>query len=160
MKIPKTNAMRLLERSGIAYQAHTYNSADGAIDGMAVAGKTGRDPQQVYKTLASRGASGEVYIFCIPVDMELPLKRAAAAANEKSLAMLPLADVTRVTGYVRGGVSPFAMKKKYRTFVAEAAKAWETVLVSGGQVGLQIELAPEDLVTATEGGWFDAAPDQ
>lgn len=159
MKITKTNAMRLLERLGIAYEAHTYSSADGAIDGMAVAAKTGRNPQQVYKTLATRGASGEVHIFCIPVDMELPLKRTAAAAGEKSLAMLPLADVTKVTGYVRGGVSPMAMKKKYHTFVADAAKAWGTILVSGGQVGLQIALAPEDLLAATEGNWFAAGPE-
>lgn len=160
MKRSKTNAMRLLERLGIAYEAHTYSSADGAIDGMAVAAKTGRNPQQVYKTLATRGASGEVYIFCIPVDMELPLKRAAATAGEKSLAMLPLADVTKMTGYVRGGVSPMGMKKKHHTFVADAARAWETILVSGGQVGLQIELAPEDLVGATEGNWFEAKPDR
>lgn len=148
MKQQKTNAMRLLEKLDIPYQAHGYATDDGAVDGLSVAKKTGRDPARVYKTLCAKGASGGVLVFCIPVDRELDLKAAARAAGEKSVAMLPLAGVNAATGYVRGGVSPLAMKKAYPTWIDEAAGAMPTILVSGGRVGLQIELAPAGLARA------------
>ena len=151
MKTAKTNAMRLLESLGIPCQMREYETKDGAIDGVSVAHKTGQDPARVFKTLVARGASGAVLVFCIPVEGELDLKRAARAAGEKSVAMLPLSGVTPATGYVRGGVSPMGMKKRYPTFIDRAALGHETILVSGGKVGLQLELAPQDLLRATDG---------
>lgn len=154
MKPAKTNAMRLLEGLGFSYTPHTYDTADGAIDGVSVAAKTQRDANTVYKTLVTRGASGAVLVFCLPVGGELHLKAAARAAGEKSIAMLPLQNITAITGYVRGGVSPLAMKKSYPTFIDEAAQQQGTILVSGGKIGLQIELAPQDLATAVQAAWF------
>lgn len=145
-KVAKTNAMRILEREKIPCQMHRYNAEDGEIDGMSVARKTGRDPARVYKTLVARGASGGVLVFCIPVDAELDLKKAAKAAKEKSIAMLPVAALNETTGYVRGGVSPVGMKKNYPTFLSAEATKHESILVSGGRVGLQIEMAPQDLL--------------
>lgn len=147
----KTNAMRLLESLGIPCQMREYETKDGANDGVSVAHKTGQDPARVFKTLVARGASGAVLVFCIPVEGELDLKRAARAAGEKSVAMLPLSGVTPATGYVRGGVSPMGMKKRYPTFIDASALGYDTILVSGGKVGLQLELAPQDLLRATGG---------
>lgn len=152
-KQSKTNAMRLLERLGIPYTAHSYDTADGAIDGMAVAAKTGRDPARVYKTLVTKGGGG-LFVFCLPVNRELDLKAAARAAGEKNLAMLPVSQINAATGYVRGGVSPLGMARQYPTFVAAEAEDQATVLVSGGRIGLQIELAPADLIQAAKAGWF------
>lgn len=149
MKISKTNAMRLLEQQGIAYTCHSYATNDGALDGVSVAAKTGQNPEKVYKTLVTKGAGGGVYVFCIPVAEELNLKLAAKAAGEKSVQMLPLAQITQVTGYVRGGCSPVGMKKQYPTFVHDKAAALASMVVSGGRVGLQVELPPQDLQRAT-----------
>lgn len=150
MKQTKTNAMRLLDKAGIAYAAQSYDTADGAIDGVSVAKKTGRDPARVFKTLVCTGASGSVYVFCIPVAAELQLKAAARAAGEKSLGMLPVARLLETTGYVKGGCSPVGMKKQYPTFLHESAFGFETILVSGGKVGLQIELSPIALAGCTK----------
>ncbi|MGD9559260.1 MAG: Cys-tRNA(Pro) deacylase [Oscillospiraceae bacterium] len=154
MKSEKTNAMRLLERLKIPYQPQHYAVEDGAIDGLAVAAKTGRDPQQVYKTLVAKGASGAVLVFCIPVAQALNLKQAAKAAGEKSLAMAPLAQITPLTGYVRGGVSPLGMKKAYPVYLYADALQQPHILVSGGRIGLQIELAPQDLIRAVNATLF------
>ncbi|MDL2219434.1 Cys-tRNA(Pro) deacylase [Ruminococcaceae bacterium OttesenSCG-928-O06] len=154
MKTPKTNAMRLLETMGIAYTCHTYSTADGAIDGPAVAAKTGRDPGTVFKTLATRGVGGGLCVFCLPVNQELNLKKAAAAAGEKRVEMLAVAQITAATGYVRGGVSPLGMKKAWPTFLEESALKQESILVSGGRIGLQIELAPADLLKAANATVF------
>lgn len=154
MKTIKTNAMRLLDKAGIPYQTHQYQTGDGAIDGLSVAQKTGQSPHIVYKTLVAKGASGCILIFCLPVNSELNLKAAARAANEKNVALLPLAQVTTVTGYVRGGVSPLAMKKQYPTFIDEQAKAHSSIVVSGGRVGFQIEIEPNQLCAVAEGAFF------
>lgn len=151
MKTVKTNAMRLLESLGIPCQMREYKTKDGANDGVSVAHKTGQDPARVFKTLVARGASGAVLVFCIPVEGELDLKLAARAAGEKSVAMLPLSGVTPATGCVRGGVSPMGMKKRYPTFIDASALGHDTILVSGGKVGLQLELTPRDLLRATDG---------
>lgn len=151
MKQGKTNAMRILERMGIPYTMHEYDAAGGAIDGVSVAHKTGQDPTRVFKTLVAKGASGAVLVFCIPVERELHLKAAARAAGEKSVAMAPLANLTPLTGYVRGGCSPVGMKKAYPTFLDASALLQGTILVSGGRVGLQIEIAPADLLRAANG---------
>jgi len=147
MSIPKTNAMRLLDKAGIRYQMHMYEH-DGFTDGVTVAQMLGIPPERVFKTLVALGASRTVYVFVIPVARELDLKAAARAVGEKSMALLPLAELGRVTGYVRGGCSPLGMKKDYRTVIDSACLAQETILVSAGRRGVQIEIAPEDLARA------------
>ncbi len=154
----KTNAMRLLENEKIPYTVHEYDASDGEIDGVSVARKTGREAAMVFKTLVTRGAGGGCFVFCLPVDAELDLKLAAKTAGEKSIAMVPLAQVLPLTGYVRGGVSPLGMKKRYPFFLAAAAMDHSTILVSGGRIGLQIEIAPNDLLGATGGAVFATSP--
>lgn len=146
MKIAKTNAMRLLERANIAYTPHSYETADGALNGVSVAQKTGQDPSAVFKTLVTHCGTN-YFVFCVPVEKELDLKLAAHAANQKYIEMIPAANITAVTGYIKGGCSPFSMKKQYPTFLEESALSFPTILVSGGKVGLQIEVSPQDLVT-------------
>ena len=145
-KEEKTNVMRLLERAGVPYTPHTYDHSDGVIDGAGVARKLGQDPARVFKTLVTRGASGEYAVFCLPVEAELDLKKAARAAGEKSVAMIHVADINKVTGYIRGGCSPLGMKKPFRTFFDASVSALDTVMVSAGKIGFQIEVAPAALL--------------
>lgn len=149
MKQIKTNAMRILEREKIPYTLHTYDTG-GPVDGVSVAHKTGRDAGQVFKTLVARGAGDAHYVFVIPVDRELNLKAAARAAGEKSVALVPLAQLTPLTGYVRGGCSPVGLKKPFPVYLDAGAAEWQTILVSGGRVGTQIEIAPADLMRAVD----------
>lgn len=142
----KTNAMRMLDKAGLPYEVHTYAHGDGKIDGPSVAQKLGQDPRTVFKTLVTQGAGGGYYVFVLPVEKELDLKAAARAVGEKSVAMLPLGELNRVTGYVRGGCSPVGMKKRYPTVFDESVKGLERVMVSGGQIGCQIACAPELLL--------------
>ena len=151
----KTNAMRILDRQKIPYQMMSYESGDGKIDGISVAGKIGRDPQSVYKTLVAQGASRTIYVYVIPVAEELNLKKAAAAAGEKKVEMAPVKDIQKLTGYIRGGCSPIGMIKKYRTFIQEDACNLGTIIVSGGKIGTQIEIKPEFLAQVTEADYKD-----
>lgn len=151
MKQNKTNALRLLEKAGIPYTAAEYDTTDGSIDGISVAHKTGRSPEEVFKTLVAKGASGGIFVFCIPAGQELDVKAAARAAGEKSIHMLPLASLLGVTGYVRGGCSPIGMKKAFPTFIHSTALNLPQILVSGGRPGLQIQLTPAHLLQATGG---------
>ena len=151
----KTNAMRILDREKIPYQMMSYESGDGKIDGISVAGKIGRDPQSVYKTLVAQGASGAIYVYVIPVAEELNLKKAASAAADKKVEMAPVKDIQKLTGYIRGGCSPIGMTKKYRTFIQEGARELDTVIVSGGKIGTQIEIKPELLAQVTEADFKD-----
>jgi len=141
----KTNAMRALENAGIAYTAHEYMPDDGAIDGISVAKKIGRSVDQVFKTLVTQGASRDYYVFVIPVAMELNLKAAAKAVGEKSVEMIHVADINKVTGYIRGGCSPIGMKKPFRTVIDSNCILQRTIIVSAGKIGHQIEVAPDDL---------------
>ncbi|NLW21675.1 MAG: Cys-tRNA(Pro) deacylase [Tissierellia bacterium] len=145
----KTNAMRILDTKNIEYRALTYDKGDGRIDGISVAEKIGRDLKEVFKTLVAKGNSGELYVFIIPVAEELDLKKAAKAAGEKKIEMIPVKDITKFTGYVRGGCSPIGMKKQYPTFLDESALNLDTLVVSGGKIGVQIELSPQDLQEVT-----------
>ncbi len=140
----KTNAMRILDSAGVSYKQHDYHS-EGFIDGVTVAHKVGMPPDQVFKTLVAQGASRAYYVFVIPVEKELNLKAAAKAVGEKSVEMIKVADITKVTGYVRGGCSPIGMKKTFRTVIDRACEAFDSVLVSAGKLGAQIELSPADL---------------
>ena len=145
--IPKTNAMRILETLKVPYTMHTYDPG-GEIDGISVAEKLGQNKDQVFKTLVTKGRSGEQYVFVIPVAEELDLKAAAHSVSEKSVEMIHVKDIQKVTGYIRGGCSPLGMKKQVRTVIDELAKAQPTVIVSGGKIGFQMELTPEDLANS------------
>lgn len=147
----KTNAMRILDTQKVPYEILTYDSKDGKIDGVAVAGKIGRHASQVYKTLVAVGASKSLYVFVIPVEAELDLKKAAKEAGEKKVEMLPVKDIQKFTGYIRGGCSPIGMKKNYPTFLDDSAEGLETIIVSAGKIGFQVELAPDQLLYLSKG---------
>lgn len=142
----KTNVMRILDKAKITYKAHTYDHSDGAIDGAAVAEKMGQNPEQVFKTLVTKGAGRDYYVFVIPVLKELDLKRAAKSVGEKHVEMIHVKDINKVTGYIRGGCSPIGMKEQFVTVFDKSAENIETIIVSAGKIGYQIELAPKDLI--------------
>lgn len=144
-KEEKTNVMRMLDKAGVAYAAHTYAYGDGAVDGLSVAAKLSQDPARVFKTLVTKGAGGGFFVFVIPVAAELDLKKAARAVGEKSVSMLPVSELLKTTGYVRGGCSPLGMKKAFPTALDASALAQPTICVSAGRIGFQVELAPGEL---------------
>ncbi|MDF2523489.1 MAG: aminoacyl-tRNA deacylase [Clostridiales bacterium] len=149
MEKVKTNAMRILDKAGIKYNAHTYDHSDGLIDGISVAKKMGQPVEKVYKTLVTQGSSREYYVFVIPVADELDLKAAAKAVTEKAVEMIKVTDINKVTGYIRGGCSPVGMKKEYKTVLDSSADGLDTIIVSAGKIGYQIELTPNDLIKLT-----------
>lgn len=149
----KTNVMRLLEQRGIPYTAHFYDAA--LTDGPSVAAAVGVEADRTFKTLVLSGASGAHYVFVIPVNCVLQLKKAAAAAGEKSVCMLPQKELLPLTGYVHGGCSPLGMKKPFRTFVNDTAELFDTVCCSAGKRGAQIELKPSDLIAVSGAAVFD-----
>ena len=146
-KEEKTNVMRVLEQKKIPYTPHTYPHGEGeAPDGVTVAQSLGLNPDQVFKTLVTKGASGGYYVFDIPVADTLDLKKAAKAVGEKSIAMLHQKELLPLTGYVHGGCSPVGMKKQYPTVFHETAEIIDTITVSAGKIGYQVELKPADLI--------------
>ncbi|MCI6359319.1 MAG: Cys-tRNA(Pro) deacylase [Clostridiales bacterium] len=155
----KTNVMRLLEQKKISYTPHSYPHADVPVDGVTVAGMIGVEPARVFKTLVARGASKSIYVFVIPVARELDLKKAAKSVGEKSIAMIHVSEITGLTGYVRGGCSPVGMKKRYRTVLDTQAQRVETLLVSAGKIGYQVELAPDALLALVGGTVADLTVD-
>lgn len=150
-KMKKTNVMRILDSNKIKYSVHTYESSDDINDAVSVAGKIGKNPDSVFKTLVTRGMSKELYVFVIPGPSELDLKKAASAAGEKKIEMIPVKDLLSATGYIRGGCSPVGMKKHYRTFIDSSAKDLESIVVSAGKIGFQTELKPADLIETVNG---------
>ena len=140
----KTNAMRILDRMKIPYSHYTY-ACDEFVDGISVADMLSLPHEKVYKTLVAQGASKEYYVFVIPIEAELDLKKAARAVGEKSVSMIHVKEINAVTGYVRGGCTAVGMKKQYPTVFHETAEILDTILVSAGKVGYQVELAPADL---------------
>ena len=150
-KETKTNAMRKLDTLHISYTEHQYDASDGHIDGVAVATKCGLDPDQVFKTLVTQGNDRNFYVFVIPVREELDLKKCAKAAQVKSVEMIHVKDLLKTTGYIRGGCSPVGMKKEFSTFFDETMVLFDTVYVSGGRIGTQIEISPDDLMRVTNG---------
>ena len=146
-KEEKTNVMRTLEQKKIAYTAKTYPHGEGdAIDGVSVARAVGLEPEMVFKTLVCKGASGGYYVFDIPVEENLDLKKAARAVGEKSVAMLPQKELLPLTGYVHGGCSPVGMKKLFPTVFHSSVENLPTVIVSAGKIGYQVEVKPADLM--------------
>lgn len=147
----KTNAMRILDSKKVSYEMLSYESEDGKIDGISVAHKIGVDEKNVFKTLVVQGTSKELYVFVIPVAEELDLKSAAKIAGEKKVEMIPVKDILKHTGYIRGGCSPIGLKRPYKTFIHESAKELDFIIVSAGKIGHQIKLNPNDLVNVVEG---------
>lgn len=147
----KTNAMRILDSKKVSYEMLSYESEDGKIDGISVAHKIGVDEKKVFKTLVAQGTSKELYVFVIPVAEELDLKSAAKIAGEKKVEMIPVKDILKHTGYIRGGCSPIGLKRPYKTFIHESAKDLDFMIVSAGKIGHQIKLNPNDLVNVVEG---------
>ena len=157
-KDDKTNVMRILEQSAILYTPHTY-PPDGPIDGVSVAAFLGQDPEQVFKTLVTKAAGGNYYVFDIPVAETLDLKKAAKAVGEKSIAMIPQKDLLGLTGYIHGGCSPIGMKKQFPTVIHETAQLFDTVCVSAGKIGAQVELSPFDLQNLLGAAFADVTVD-
>ena len=146
-KEEKTNVMRILEQKQIPYTPHAYEHEQGvAVDGVTVARSLGQDPEQVFKTLVARGAGKSIYVFVIPVAENLDLKKAARAVGEKSIEMIHVKEINALTGYVRGGCSPVGMKKQYPTVFHETVQIVDTIMVSAGKIGYQVELAPDALI--------------
>lgn len=143
-KQEKTNVMRILEQKKIAYKSYEYSDTE-AISGVEVAKVLGEDVNQVFKTLVTVGATKANYVFMIPVHKELDLKKAAKAVGEKSIAMIKSKELLPLTGYIHGGCSPIGMKKQFRTVVHCTVTGFETILFSGGKIGFQVEVSPEDL---------------
>ena len=150
----KTNALRELEAAGAAHEA-LFFEADGSMTGVEIALSQGEEVDAVFKTLVTVGKSGEHYVFLVPVACELDLKKAAAAAGEKAVAMVRSRELLPLTGYVHGGCSPVGMKKQFPVFIHETAGQQEHIFVSAGRVGYQIELAPDDLRKVVEGKYAD-----
>lgn len=156
----KTNVMRLLDQKKIKYTAREYPHSDAPVDGVTAAALMGQDPARVFKTLVARGASKKIYVFDIPAAAELDLKKAAKAVGEKSITMVHVSEITALTGYVRGGCSPVGMKKLYPTVFHETAAGLDTVIVSAGRIGFQVELAPADLIGLVRGAYADITTEE
>lgn len=145
----KTNALRMLDAANIDYKYHYYEGAEGK-SGSEIARIQGQPSEQVYKTLVTVGKSAEHYVFIIPVDEELDLKKAANAVGEKNIEMIKSKELLPLTGYIHGGCSPIGMKKFFKTTIDETAILYDRIFVSGGHVGLQVELSPDDLMSIVE----------
>lgn len=154
-KFKKTNAMRILENKKIHYKYYEYEVIEGKTDGISVANLLGQDHKKVFKTLVTIGSSKEHYVFVIPVAQELDLKKAAKAAGEKKIEMIPMKSLLATTGYIHGGCSPVGMKKQFKTFLHKSAEDNERIICSGGKIGLQIDVALEDLVKLIEAQLLD-----
>jgi Cys-tRNA(Pro)/Cys-tRNA(Cys) deacylase len=150
----KTNAMRILDRKKIDYDILTYDVGDGKIDGIAVSKKINRSKEMVYKTLVAHREQN-LFIFVIPVAEELDLKKAAKAAGEKKIEMLPVKNLQKWTGYIRGGCSPVGMKRNYPTFIDSRAYHLQKIVVSAGKIGMQIEIEPGKLADIVEAQFLE-----
>ncbi len=151
----KTNAVRMIEAAGIIYNLNEYEAPEGFLDGVSVAKVLGQNPEQTFKTLVAVGSSRELYVCVIPVVEELDLKKAAKHFGEKKMEMLPSKQITETTGYIKGGCSPVGMKKRFKTAIHRTAADFEKIMVSAGKVGLQVELAPSDLIRITGAEFAD-----
>ena len=156
-KEEKTNVMRVLDQKKIPYTPHAYPVGDAAPDGVSVAQMLGQDPAAVFKTLVAKGASGGYYVFDVPVEATLDLKKAAKAVGEKSITMLPAKDLLPLTGYVHGGCSPVGMKKRFPTVFHQSCLEQDTICVSAGKVGFQVEVRPADLIALVGASTADVA---
>lgn len=146
MKIQKTNAMRILDSRKLPYEVLSYEHGNEAVAGLDVANQLHENPEQVFKTLVTMANTKEYIVFAIPVAHELHLKKCAKAAGVKSVEMIHVKDINRLTGYVRGGCSLIGMKKQFRTFVHESCTQYASIMFSGGKIGIQIKMDPKDML--------------
>lgn len=161
-KTPKTNAMRELERAGIAFELRTYDATDEDLSsgiGVRISAELGEDPAASFKTLVTTTPSGDHVVCCIPVAEELDLKKAAAAAGEKNLTMMHVRDLEAITGYVRGGCTPVGMKKQFPTLIDETAQLFDQIGISGGKRGISLRLNPEELAAHLNACFADIVRD-
>lgn len=156
-KSAKTNAIRLVESAGVSHRVYEYDVSDGRIDARAIAEKIGRSPDEVLKTLVAEAPGHRYFVFLVPAASELDLKKAARAANCKSIEMIPQKQLLPLTGYVHGGCSPLGMKKAFPTLIDESAILYESICVSGGRIGLNLAIGPEDLAGLTGAEFADIA---
>ncbi len=154
----KTNAMRILDKEKIPYEAFYYD-CDEFVDGVHIADMLGQPYESSFKTLVMQGKSKNYFVFVLPIAEEVDMKKAARVVGEKSLEMLHVKDIQAVTGYIRGGVTSIGMKKKYPTVIHETAQLYDTIIVSGGMLGTQIHLKPDDLCKAVSGSFADIVAD-
>lgn len=155
----KTNAMRILDSKKIEYSEIEYDASSG-ISALDVAKSTGEDPSTIYKTLVTVSREKEHFVFVVPSEKELDLKKAATAAGTKNIEMIPQKELLPLTGYVHGGCSPVGMKKEFKTFLDSSAKDKEYIFISGGKIGIQIKINPNDLVGAIDGKYFEISKDK
>lgn len=148
----KTNAMRILDRLKLPYTLNSYECKE-FIDGVHIADMLGQDPAQSFKTLVCSGKGGGYYVFVLPVARELDLKKAARAVGAKAVELLPVKEINAVTGYIRGGCTAIGMKKQYPTVIDQSAGEFDRIIISGGRIGSQIFLAPDDFIKATGGSY-------
>ncbi|MBQ3583691.1 MAG: Cys-tRNA(Pro) deacylase [Lachnospiraceae bacterium] len=144
----KTNAMRILDRNKISYTVNTYECEE-FVDGIHIADQLGQSYEQSFKTLVTVGKSNAYYVFVIPIDKEIDMKKAAKEVNEKNIEMIHVKDINKVTGYIRGGCTPIGMKKQYKTVLHKSILEFEEVIISGGRIGAQIFIKPQDLIQVT-----------
>ena len=150
----KTNAMRILDRLKLPYTLNSYECKE-FLDGVHIADMLGQDPAQSFKTLVCSGKGGGYYVFVLPVARELDLKKAARAVGAKAVELLPVKEINAVTGYIRGGCTAIGMKKQYPTVIDQSAGEVAQIYISGGRIGSQIFLAPDDFIKATGGSYGD-----
>lgn len=155
----KTNAMRILDKLRIEYTVNCYE-CDEFIDGVHIADMLGQEYDSSFKTLVLKGKSGNYFVFALPVHRELDMKKAARAVGEKALEMVHVRDINAVTGYIRGGCTPIGMKRQYRTIIHSSAQDFDKIIVSGGKLGAQLLLAPNDLAKACSGEFADIVTEQ
>lgn len=151
----KTNAMRMLDRAKIKYDVLKYDYDESDLSGVHAAAALSLDPNQVFKTLVTRGGKNGLFVFCIPVGAELDLKKCAKCAGVKSLEMIHVKELISLTGYMRGGCSPIGMKKQYKTFIDISAQSKDTIMVSAGKIGYQVELDPNALADMVRAKFAD-----
>ena len=153
----KTNAVRLLENAAIEFKLYEYDISYGKIDAQSIAGKLNVESDRVFKTLVAENPDREHFVFIVPAVAVLNLKKAARAAQCKSIAMIKQKELLGLTGYIHGGCSPIGMKKQFPTFIDETAILFDTIFVSGGKVGLNLEIAPESLAGFVDAEFADLA---
>lgn len=154
----KTNAVRIAETAKLDFETINYES-DGFMEGTAIADKLGQPYSQTFKTLVAKGKPGQFFVFVVPVDKELDLKKGAKIVGEKSVEMLHVKDLLATTGYVRGGCSPIGMKKAFPTVIHQSAKEFDRIMFSGGRLGTQLKMNPDDLAELVSGTFGDIVKD-
>ncbi|WP_416326063.1 Cys-tRNA(Pro) deacylase [[Eubacterium] hominis] len=154
-KLQKTNAMRILDREHIPYNIYTYEHGQDAVDGLQVAQMLHQNPEMVFKTLVTIANTKEHYVFVVPVAHELDLKKCAKAVGVKSVEMIHVKDINKVSGYIRGGCSPIGMKKTYVTTFHESCLQFDTIIFSGGKIGVQIEMSPKECINLLHAKCYD-----